>query len=176
MIRRISLLGGPGCGKSTTASWIYSQLKMDGKDVELIREWVKKWAYMGVQIDSFDQLLIFSQQLREEELVLKSGVDLVITDSPVFLPVCYSIKYKFREWEALAKISKYFDETYPSINIFLTREGIEYVDEGRYETKDEAIAVDNLILSYMDKVGVNYIKMPAMQKERILEYVKREIK
>ena len=176
MFRRISLFGGPGCGKSTLASWLYGQLKMEGQDIELIREWVKEWAYMDIKIHGYDQLFIFAHQLRREELVLRNGVEMLITDSPVFLPVCYSKKYEFKDWESLANISKTFDEEYPSLNIFLGRDGIEYVDKGRYESYNEALEVDRMIHTAMRQCGMEVLTMNARNKEEILKTIRHMTK
>lgn len=37
----VNLLGGPGCGKSTGAAYIFSQLKMRNIDAELVTEFAK---------------------------------------------------------------------------------------------------------------------------------------
>ncbi len=38
---RINLFAGPGAGKSTTATWLFSQLKIAGISIELTSEYVK---------------------------------------------------------------------------------------------------------------------------------------
>jgi pantothenate kinase len=40
----INVYGGPGAGKSTSAAYLYYLLKVAGKNVELVREYVKDWA------------------------------------------------------------------------------------------------------------------------------------
>lgn len=41
MTKVINLFGGPGCGKSTGAAYIFSLLKMKGMNVELVTEFAK---------------------------------------------------------------------------------------------------------------------------------------
>jgi len=84
-IRRICLFGGPGCGKSTTAAYVYSQLKRLGCSVELIQEYVKAWAYEKREVTSFDQVYLLAKQIRMEDLALRNGVKFVVTDSPVYM-------------------------------------------------------------------------------------------
>ena len=64
-IKRICIYGGPGSGKSTLAAEMYSLLKKKKRSVELVREWVKNWAYQNKNIKSFDQVLIFANQLHQ---------------------------------------------------------------------------------------------------------------
>jgi len=47
MTRVINLLGGPGVGKSTAAAKLFAKYKDEGKSVELVREYVKDWAWEG---------------------------------------------------------------------------------------------------------------------------------
>jgi hypothetical protein len=58
-IRRISLFGSAGSGKSTMAARLYADLKMQGQDIELIQEYIKPRAYEKRFPTSFDQVHIF---------------------------------------------------------------------------------------------------------------------
>jgi len=40
---RICLFGSPSSGKSTLASKIFSRLKVDNYNVELVLEYIKEW-------------------------------------------------------------------------------------------------------------------------------------
>jgi len=154
MIRRINLYGGPGCRKSTQAAYIYSQLKGKKLKVELVQEFVKTWAYEKREPSSFDQLYLFARQLRMEDIVLRNGVDYVITDSPIGLAVCYSQAGGFIQWPALTILAQEFERTYPSLNLFFDRDGTDYEAHGRYQTEDGAIKMDKLILAYL---GMNQL-------------------
>ena len=56
---RISLFGGPGSGKSTTAARLFSELKERHYSVEHVSEYVKSWTYMNRKPKGFDQVYIF---------------------------------------------------------------------------------------------------------------------
>ena len=174
-IRRISLFGGPGCGKSSTKSFLVNQLKKHGINVSEVDEWVKEWAYMKVDISGFDQLFVFANQLRKEELKLKNGEDFIVTDSPVFLPVYYSTKYGFDDWKNLAEISKSFDRQYPSLNIFLNRDGVKYREIGRWENEEEANVVDRDLQNLMDDHGIEYVTLKTVDEDEILNYMLENI-
>ena len=155
-IRRINLLSGPGTGKSTAAAYLFYRLKELGKRVEYIQEYVKEWAYEGRKITSFDQLYIFAKQLRREDLVLGKGVDIVVTDSPLYLALSYMIKYGFPCPESLESVVRIFDEKYPPLNILLVRSDGSYEQEGRYETPEEAVVMDEMIRAHLVSRGLEF--------------------
>src|SRR5687768_13907488 len=90
---RFNFLGGAGSGKSTTSAWIYSELKQRNISVELVREYVKNWAYQNRKINDFDQVYITGKQLNAEYLLLSNGVKNTVTDCPVLLGAIYSDIY-----------------------------------------------------------------------------------
>lgn len=150
MYRRINLFGGPGSGKSTTAAKLFSELKLlrkSGKirqNVELVTEVVKPWAYAGQTPVGWDQLHLFSEQLRREELYLRNGVDIVITDSPLLLNWVYSDQAKLSFTSEIYNMVWQFEEKYPSLNYFIKREG-DYVNNGRFQTLDDSKNLDKII-------------------------------
>lgn len=155
MIRRINIFGGPGVGKSTMAAYIYSYFKMNHYRIELVQEFVKSWAYEGKTISSFDQLYLFSRQVRMEDIALRNGVDLIVTDSPIYLSACYAMMSKFCRHESLTQLAKEFDDIYPSINLLINR-GNKYDIHGRYQDEKEAIEIDSVIISYLDHNNIAY--------------------
>ncbi len=51
----INLYGGPGAGKSTSAAYLYYLLKCQQENVELVREYVKKWAWENRPCGVYDE-------------------------------------------------------------------------------------------------------------------------
>ena len=174
-IRRICLFGGPGCGKSTTSAYIYSQLKVLGHSVEQIQEYVKSWAYEKRKISSFDQVYLLAKQIRMEDLVLRNDVDLVVTDSPVSMSTCYAKASGVAAWRALIELSKEFERQYPSLNLFLDRGDTEYEAHGRYQTKDEAIEIDKMIKDLLSSEHEKYYTLDCRDQEGILKVVLENI-
>lgn len=175
MIRRINLYGGPGTRKSSLAAYIYSQLKGMKIRVELVQEFVKTWAYEKRQPSSFDQLYLFARQLRMEDIVLRNGVDLVITDSPIGLSICYSQAYGFVQWPALTILAQEFERTYPSLNLFFDRSGTEYEEHGRFQKEEDAIKIDKVILAYLESHQFPYHVVNCTDTETIMSMVKSAI-
>lgn len=152
---RINLFGGAGCGKSTTASRVYSKMKMDGYNCELVQEFIKPMAYANRFPTSFGQLFVFANQLHQEDRLLPY-VNHIISDSPVLLQCVYAKHYKFSGWEDLVNIACKYEDRYPSLNIYLHRsEKIPYKkEEGRFQERREAMRIDKKMIEMIRK----YIK------------------
>jgi hypothetical protein len=154
-IRRINLFGGPGVGKSTISAYLFYDLKMDNKHVELVQEYVKGWAYEGRVPIGWDQLHLFTEQLRREELLLRNGVDLIISDSPIFLAACYGKKNRVPVWRHLLKLAACYEAKYPSFNVFLKRGANQFYEAlGRYQTEEEARKMDDYVRRNIRSFGV----------------------
>jgi thymidylate kinase len=156
-IRRVCLFGGPGAGKSTLAMGLAAALKSQGVEAEYAHEYVKAWAFLEIPITGFDQLYIFSKQIRQEDVILRNSGSIVVTDSPPLMSVAYAGKrYKFPSWEALRDIAIHFEKTYPTLNLFVDRSGLAYSEEGRYENEEEALVMDNSIKDFIEESGSSY--------------------
>src|SRR5256885_11799690 len=86
------LYGGPGTGKSTSAALMYAMLKQKGVNSELVREYVKDWAWDDRKINTYDQLYLMGKQIRRESM-LYGKVDAIVSDSPVMMGIYYSGRY-----------------------------------------------------------------------------------
>jgi len=181
--RRINLYAGPGTGKTTTAADVFSRLKNKfiheqlDTHVELVQEYVKVWAWENRKPKGFDQIYICAQQMRKEEIPLRNGVDLIVTDSPLFMQCCYAKKYETPYWEELYELVHYFEEEYPSIHIFLDRGERPYVAKGRYQTSEEAKELDKFILDEIKQNVKETIEVFKYNEvEKIVDHIIKEIK
>jgi nicotinamide riboside kinase len=175
MFKRINLFGGPCTRKSTLAARIFYDLKSINKNVELVQEHVKTWAYENREISAFDQLFLFSHQLRSEELALRNKVDFVVTDSPILLAICYSKKRGLRSWRSLQEIADDFETDYPSLNIVLSRSTSKYETFGRYESLIEAIEMDKQIRDYLNENNAKFIEFDLKEHDKVLGFIKNEV-
>lgn len=170
---RVNFFGGPGSGKSTTTAWVFAMLKDRKVSVEHVNEYVKSWAYQKRPIQKHDQLYLFAKQQQYEYRYLSSGVKNIVTDSPCFLSVIYSLKYIGSEYaEAINTLCKMYDKDHQSLNIFLSRGDKPYVTEGRYQTLDEAKEIDQAVLKALEQsYRNNYHIVDFKDREKILELV-----
>jgi hypothetical protein len=155
----INLHGGPGAGKSTTAAFMFYLLKDRGVNCELVREYVKKWAWDERKIGKYDQIYFLGKQIHEETILL-GKVDFIITDSPVWLNVMYSQKYSpYIHESILYSVRDYYDELirdeHKVVNIVLKRSK-PYNPKGRYQTENQAKELDVDCLAVLEQSKVNY--------------------
>jgi len=163
MTKIICLYGGPGSGKSTYASELFSSMKKKGQSVELVSEYAKEFVYKKFdskeKITKEEQLMIYSEQFRRERL-LYNRVDYIITECPVPLSYIYShINYKDELMDTIFVnlVKLYFRETsnIEFENYFIKRK-YEYVNEGRFENEEQAKIVDSVIKKFLDENNIKY--------------------
>lgn len=170
-IRKISLYGGPGLGKSTTGAWLFAELKMRGLDVEFIPEYVKNWAYIRRSPRSWDQPYLLAKQMHNEDIVMRDTETVAIAECPLFLSVCYARKYKSKGWKECVALCKSFDEHYPALNILLQRGDCPYKELGRFQNYKEALMMDRAIEAGMKEFGIEYVKVKYNDRETLLNLV-----
>ncbi len=154
----INCFGGPGVGKSTTATGVFSNLKQQGVSCEYVSEVAKEIVWAG-DIDLLkNQEELFARQFRRQ-WVLMGQVDYIITDSPLFLNCIYYEHWAGGIDTVYRKFTyDYFFQTaklFPSLNWFIKR-AKPYDPNGRVQTEDEAKALDQHILDLFFKYNINY--------------------
>ena len=172
----INLFGGSGCGKSTTAALLYARLKLLGNNVELVREYVKNWAWNNHRPGEWDPLYFLGKQSSYESL-LYGKVDYIITDSPVLLAGVYQ-EYNSKGRENYVSVAansfichaQKHGITYK--NFFLQRNK-PFDPRGRYETEEQAREVDEFVFTtLMEITGNSPIMITGPDEERDLEILK----
>lgn len=152
MTKVINLFGGPGCGKSTGAAYIFSLLKMKGMNVELVTEFAKDktWEHNSKALTC--QPYVFGKQSYRMDRCADE-VDIIITDSPLFLSAMYNFDSDI-EPEFTQTVIKKFNE-FENYNFFLKRLK-EYNPKGRNQTEEEAKELDNKIKTNLNKFNIEY--------------------
>ncbi|MEK6883866.1 MAG: AAA family ATPase [Nanoarchaeota archaeon] len=148
---RFNIYGAPCSAKSTTAAWLFSELKQRQISIELVTEFVKQFAYLKQKIHPFNQVYFCGAQLQSEYLFLTNGIKNIVTDSPVFLSALYAEHY-FPDLgidKSIIQIADKYEESHPSFNIFLERGDKPYDKTGRYQTYDEAIVLDKKMKTFL---------------------------
>lgn len=118
MTKVINLFGGPNSGKSTVAAGLFFHLKLRHFHCEMVREYIKSWAWENKKPGTYDQPFIFGKQLRYESM-LYGKVDYVITDSPLILSAFYE---EFYEGESIIRTSA------ANFMTKATNNGVEYIN------------------------------------------------
>jgi len=148
----INLIGGPGCGKSTAASGLFYALKKLQANVELSSEWVKSKVYEESFHCMDDQLYIFAKQ-HHKLFVLQDKVDVIVTDCSLLNSLVYGERDEYFDALVLNQFNKF-----NNLNIIIRRKQ-EYDTNGRVESKEEALKIDNMYKEIMDKHNIPYLEI-----------------
>jgi len=148
MSKIINFFGGPGIGKSTQASGLFTEMKKNHMNVECTYEFPKEVAWEGNISQLKDQFFITANQHRNISR-LYGKVDYIIVDSPIILGCFYEQRYgegypaSHYSMSGLSKFLWQLFKQYDNINILLTRNEDTYDPNGRLQNLDEAIEIDN---------------------------------
>lgn len=155
----VNLFAGPGTGKSTNTALIFGELKKKGVSVEMVHEfakdlvWEKRETALG-----FSPYILGKQMYHIKRLL--GQVRLIITDSPILL-ASHIYGEGDRQGYADRPFKQFVEQTFKSwdtINIFLMRdlETHPFVDAGRTQNKEEAIAIDQQILDVLNTLEIPF--------------------
>jgi hypothetical protein len=84
----INLFGGPGCGKSTVATGLFSKMKQERHSCEYVSEYAKEITWEGTHALLENQIHVFAEQFRRQYRLL-GKVSYIVTDSPLLLSAVY---------------------------------------------------------------------------------------
>lgn len=153
----VNLFGGPGVGKSTTAAGVFSLLKLNDIESEIITEYAKDLVWEERHKTFKDQQYIFAKQ--NHRLWRVNGkVDVIITDCPLMLSPIYGERYNSSSAEFDKNVEAVVD-TFNNLNIILTRVK-KYNQNGRNESEEEARDIDKTIKRTLADFGMPWQEAP----------------
>ncbi len=167
MKRIINLFGGPGAGKSTTAAGVFSLLKLDGVNCELVTEYAKDLVWEDRHKTLENQFYVSAKQ-HNRLWRIPETVDIVITDSPILLGILYSNDKLFK-----SMLIKKFSE-FNNLNFFLNR--VKSFNEiGRLQKEEEANKFCASTVNLLDDNNIPYITTDgnAFGISYIYDYIKK---
>ena len=147
----VNFFGSPSSGKSTGSAYVFSELKMHGIECELVREYAKDKVWEKNTKIFGNQPYIIGKQYHRM-YILEGEVDVMITDSPILLPVLYNTRECIRT-EVLEQLALDMFKSYDNLNYLLVRNK-PYNENGRNQTEEEADQIHNQIV---DLLARNYI-------------------
>lgn len=176
MTKIINLMGGPGVGKSTVATGLFSQLKQRKISCELVTEYAKESVWEGTQKLLENQIHVFSEQFRRQFRLLNK-VSYVVTDSPLLLSSIYFDHY----FEKLSKdvniftpeytdlLRRFFEQTFLQFDntIYYLNRVKEYDPNGRNQSLDEAKLIDDRALAKLNDKNIGYNVLSGTESENI---------
>ena len=150
----INLIGGPGCGKSTTMAGVFYKLKKNGVNCEMATEFTKDkvWDEDYRMLD--DQIYIIAKQMHRISRLIDK-VDIVIMDTSLLSSVIYDkSKSSVLKELCLESFNKFNNMVF-----FIDRTDIKYHTEGRVQTFEESIDIDNRYKSLMKECNIPYTEV-----------------
>lgn len=148
----VNLYGGPGCGKSTTAAYVFAKLKMQGVNAELVTEFAKDKTWEGNTKALLCQPYVFGKQVYRIDRCI-DDVEVIVTDSPLLLAILYNKDVAIEPHFTNMVFSKYTE--YNNLNFALLRKKA-YNPKGRNQTEDEAKQLDCAAFDLLDKHNIKY--------------------
>lgn len=149
----VNLFGAAGCGKSTAAAHVFSQLKMRGVNCELVTEYAKDCTWENREMALNCQEYIFGKQSYRLKRCADK-VDVIITDSPLPLGLFYNtdpvLDDNFKN-----VVMNVFNK-YCNMNYLLTRVA-PYDPVGRNQTQKEADMIGDKIQDFLDDNDIHYV-------------------
>ena len=150
----INLFGAPSAGKSTGAAYIFSRLKANGVNAELVTEFAKDKVWEESKEVFRNQAYIFGKQFFKISRC-QDKVDVVVTDSPLLLSVFYDNNAVLGE-EFATLVNKVF-HSYDALNYLLLRDK-PYNPAGRFQTESESDGMVESMRQLLKEFSVNYIE------------------
>ena len=151
----VNLFGGPGCGKSTGAAYVFSQLKMQGINCELVTEYAKDKTWEHNMEALSNQAYVFGKQFYRISRCANQ-VDVIITDSPLLLSIIYN--HDPILGKAFNKMVLDVFNSYDNLNYLLTRTK-PYNPIGRNQTEKESDDIGNEIENLLRDSSINYLRV-----------------
>ena len=189
MTKKIAFIGSAGSGKSTLATSVFTKLKEQGHNAEIITEWIRYDIQSNGPMESIWEQYRTLHHQRQLEDAVPENVEWVITDSgcltPYFYSCLYTSKADERERLVLADMYKFliddlFKKRYEYV-FFLPGEltkkknAKKITNDGtRYQSEEELDILDDhmrLVFTKMFKLD-NVIELDCSLKKRTEEVLK----
>lgn len=150
----VNIFGGPGSGKSVLASDLFVHLKKRGIEAACPEEHAKKAIWSG-QPWLLDEQIVLVGRTWETIHMLLDKVDVILIDSPLLLCSVYA---KAGEPSSFHDLTAFLHRRTRRINILLKRSpDLAYSTNGRRETADQALTVDDKIQSALRLSGEPFV-------------------
>lgn len=146
----VNFAAGPGAGKTTLCAGVFTELKWLGINCEIAPEYAKGIVWEGSLHKLKNQNYIFGKQ-HQAVFRLCGKVDVVLTDSPIFLSSVYDKRQDplFKQY-----ILQEFNR-FNNLNFYVRREK-KYLAKGRTQTETEAREVDDIVYDMLVSSDVKF--------------------
>lgn len=152
----VNLYGAPGSGKSTTASGVFHKLKINNVNAEYVTEVAKDFTWEKRHLTLQYQPYVFSKQFRDIYRLLDQ-VQVIVTDSPIFLGAFYLWKYPNTKVPYKSFVNYAYEQSkyIGGIDYFINRVK-PYNPKGRNQTEDESNTLNDELKYFLQLYKINY--------------------
>jgi nicotinamide riboside kinase len=166
----VNLFGEPSAGKSTVALEVTARLKKKGIKAEYVSEFAKDKVWENnAEVFNCQEYIFGKQSFKIKRLIGK--VDVIITDSPLFLSIVYNEDPVLGE--AFNKTVFNVFNHYRSLNFLLTRTH-KFEAEGRIHDEKQSEEIRRKLVDALGTYGVWYSSLDskdaAVYIERLVKY------
>jgi len=148
----VNLFAGPSAGKTTAALELTAALKKKGYNVEYVSEFAKELVLENKTEFLKNQEYVTDEQYHRLDRLRNSGVEIIVTDSPVLLGKIYGETTISKEYsEKLLSYHNSFD----NFNLFVNR-GETFQTEGRVHNLEQSREIDKKIIAMLREHKVFY--------------------
>ena len=177
--KRIAVLGGPRCGKTTLIQQLYVEMKIAGLNAGYALEYSTEYLKDKGMIESISEQygIYLGQKKLEDEL---SVFDYALTDYATFVPYIYG-RFMLGNKERTKKEIQILKDLYClaiediqdyDMIVYVPRE-FGYIQDGvRWQDEEVAQMVDKAILGFLDAENVKYSVITGSTKERSEQIIK----
>ena len=151
----VGLAGQPGAGKSTMAAGVFSILKKNGINAELVTEYAKDKTWEGNMCALRCQEYVFGKQ-SYKLMRCRDDVDVIVTDSPLFLGLMYKTDPALDE--NFDNVVMNVFNSYNNMVYFVNRVK-KYNPKGRNQTEAESDEIGIKTKELMKRFGVKYTEI-----------------
>lgn len=173
MAKRIAVLGGPRCGKTTLIQHLYVEMKIIGIDVDYALEYSTEYLKEKGMIESIsEQYGIYLGQRKLEDNLEDN--EYALTDYATFLPYIYGrfmLGKKKRSKKEIQILKDLYSLAIEDINrydhiLYLPREFGYEKDGVRWQDEDTAKLIDESILNFLESENIDFKIISGSTKER----------
>lgn len=150
----VNIFSGPCGGKSTQAAGLFYRLKVAGYNCELVTEKAKDLTWEENHVALANQLYVSGNQIYRQER-LENKVDIIITDSPFVLGICYWKPQNQDIDSAYYNLLLSIFKTKQNYNVVLSRPA-KFEQVGRNHNLQQSKDIDVNIRKVLDDNGIKY--------------------
>lgn len=153
----INLISGPCAGKSVLAALIFAKLKLKGYVTEYVQEYAKTLVWTK-DFDTLNDQYFVSKKQYQVFKEMDGVVDFIVTDGSLYHGIYYN-RHNNNNTSNIEKTEKFILDCasqFNNINVFLDRGDIEYEQQGRIESAEEAKEIDTILRHMLRRCGIQF--------------------